>query len=56
MFVHIGNDVVVRKEDIIGVFDMDNTTYHVQAVNFLQTHKKQTEYTIFVMIFQNHIS
>lgn len=26
MYLHLGMDVVVRKQDIIGVFDLDNTS------------------------------
>ena len=26
MYLHLGQDVVVRKEFIIGIFDLDNTT------------------------------
>lgn len=40
MFVHIGNDVVVRKEDIIGVFDMDNTTISRPSREFLANAQK----------------
>ena len=27
MYLHIGNHYYVRKQDIVGIFDMDNTTY-----------------------------
>ena len=40
MFLHIGNDVVVRKADIIAVFDMDNTTISKQSRDFLQKAQK----------------
>ena len=26
MYIHIGNDYILRRDDIIGVFDMDNST------------------------------
>ena len=26
MYLHIGQDTVVREQDIVGIFDMDNTT------------------------------
>ncbi|MBE6778269.1 MAG: DUF370 domain-containing protein [Ruminococcaceae bacterium] len=26
MYLHLGQEVVVRQKDLIGVFDMDNTT------------------------------
>lgn len=27
MFLHIGNNYMVRKTDILGIFDMDNATW-----------------------------
>lgn len=27
MYLHIGNHYYVRKQDILGIFDMDNATY-----------------------------
>ena len=27
MYLHIGNHHYVRKQDIVGIFDMDNATY-----------------------------
>lgn len=26
MYLHLGQDVVVRQQDVVGIFDMDNTT------------------------------
>lgn len=40
MFLHIGSDVVVRTEDIIAVFDMDNTTIAKSSRNFLAEAQK----------------
>lgn len=40
MFLHIGNDAVVRKSDIIGVFDMDNTTISKNSREFLANAQK----------------
>ncbi len=40
MFIHIGNDAVVRREDIIGVFDMDNTTISRFSREFLANAQK----------------
>lgn len=40
MFIHIGNDVVVRKDDIVGVFDMDNTTISRPTREFLANAQK----------------
>lgn len=35
MFLRISNDYVVSKSDIIGIFDMDNTTVSRQGKQFL---------------------
>lgn len=43
MFLHIGNDVVVRNTDIIAVLDMDNTTISRQSRNFLQKSQRDGE-------------
>lgn len=40
MFIHIGNNAVVRREDIIGVFDMDNTTVSRFSREFLANAQK----------------
>lgn len=37
MFLHLGNDVLIRTGDIIGIFDMDNTTVSRQGREFLKT-------------------
>ena len=36
MYLHLGQDVVVRHADIIGVFDMDNTTISPHTREFLR--------------------
>lgn len=43
MFLHIGNDVVIRKEDIVAVFDMDNTTISKYSRDFLTYAQKNAE-------------
>lgn len=35
MYLHLGNDVVVNINDIVGIFDMDNTTVSHQTRGFL---------------------
>lgn len=35
MYLHVGNDYVVNTKDIIGIFDMDNTTVSRQGRSFL---------------------
>ncbi len=35
MYLHLGNDAVVRKRDIVAIFDMDNTTISKPSREFL---------------------
>ena len=35
MYLHIGNGKVLRKKDVIGIFDMDKTTMSKITKNFL---------------------
>ena len=35
MYLHAGNNFVVNEKDIIGIFDMDNTTVSHQGRDFL---------------------
>lgn len=46
MYLHLGQEVVVRRRDIIGVFDMDNTTVSPHTRGFLKKaeRKKQVHY------------
>lgn len=40
MFLHIGNDIVIKKEDIIAICDFDNNTRTEDGISFL----KKAEY------------
>ena len=40
MYLHLGNDVVVRKEDILGIFDLDNTSQSVITRKYLSAAEK----------------
>ncbi len=35
MYLHLGNDVVVRKSEIVGVFDLDNTSQSALTRRYL---------------------
>ena len=35
MYLSIGNDMSVRDSAIVGIFDLDNTTYSKKTVEFL---------------------
>lgn len=43
MYLHIGQDTVVQDRDIIGIFDMDNTTVSKDTVQFLSAAEKNGE-------------
>ena len=36
MYLHVGNDIIIKKSEIIGVFDMENTTVSRTGRNFLK--------------------
>ena len=40
MYLHLGKDVVVTEADIIGIFDLDNTTNSHISRKFLSTSEK----------------
>lgn len=41
MFIHLGNETVVKDDEIIGIFDLESTTVSKNTRNFLK--KAQTE-------------
>ncbi len=41
MYIPIGGDMAVRKESIVGVFDLDNTTSSKHTRNFLAEAEKE---------------
>lgn len=40
MYLHLGSDVAVKTDDIIGIFDMDNTTVSAKTRSFLKKAQK----------------
>ncbi|MBP3654100.1 MAG: DUF370 domain-containing protein [Oscillospiraceae bacterium] len=40
MYLHIGNHYYVRKQDILGIFDMDNATYSYRTRETLNRAEK----------------
>lgn len=36
MFLHLGENVVVPVKDVIGIFDMETSTYNSDTVQFLR--------------------
>ncbi|MFO7636642.1 MAG: DUF370 domain-containing protein [Clostridia bacterium] len=47
MYLHIGGDHIIRQEEIIGVFDMENTTVSSVTREYLKDNEK-TGRTFFV--------
>ena len=41
MYIHIGNNKVVRDTDIIGVFDLDSATVSINTRNYLSNAQKE---------------
>ena len=40
MYLHLGNDIVVRKNEILAVFDLDNTSQSYRTRNYLSAAEK----------------
>ena len=49
MYLQLGQDTVIRTENIIGIFDLDNTTVQKGTRDFLfeAEKKKETKYVSF---------
>lgn len=41
MYLHLGQDVVVRSDDVIGIFDIENTSVSKITKEFLSCQEKQ---------------
>lgn len=41
MFLHIGEDIVVREKDIIGIFDFETSTLSKHTQKYLQDKEKK---------------
>ena len=41
MYLNIGNDMAVREKNIIGIFDMDNTSISKRTREFLSKSEKE---------------
>ncbi len=40
MYLHLGNNFTVNSDDVIGIFDLDNTTVSKRGRNFLRDAEK----------------
>ena len=41
MYLHLGNDTVIKTNDIVGIFDMDNTSVSKHTRNYLSLSEKR---------------
>ena len=41
MYLHLGQNVMVRKRDVIGIFDLDNTTWSFRTRRFLEQAERE---------------
>lgn len=40
MYIHIGQETVIKKSEIVGIFDLDNTTVCAKTRDFLNKAEK----------------
>ncbi len=40
MYLYLGNDAVVRRDNIVGIFDLDNASWSVHTRRFLSESEK----------------
>ncbi len=43
MYLHLGNETVIRTDDIIGIFDLDKTTISKNTREFLYNSEKNNQ-------------
>ena len=43
MYIHLGQDTVVRSEDVVGIFDLENSTVSKHTRKFLNNAEKKGE-------------
>lgn len=45
MYLHLGQNVMVRRQDVIGIFDLDNTTWSFRTRRFLEKAEREGRVT-----------
>ncbi|MBE6728436.1 MAG: DUF370 domain-containing protein [Ruminococcaceae bacterium] len=43
MYLHLGNETIIRTKDIIGIFDLDSTTVSKRSRDYLTKAEKRKE-------------
>ncbi|MBR5923588.1 MAG: DUF370 domain-containing protein [Clostridia bacterium] len=46
MYIHLGNNSIIKTEEIIGIFDLDNTTVSVRTREYLAKAQKNGNVTV----------
>ena len=41
MYLHLGQNIMVRNQDVIGIFDLDNTTWSFRTRRLLERAEKE---------------
>ncbi len=41
MYIHLGNNTMIKTEDIVGIFDLDNTSVSKRTRDFLNKAEKR---------------
>ncbi len=41
MYLHLGQNVMIRNQDVIGIFDLDNTTWSFRTRRFLERAERE---------------
>lgn len=41
MYIHLGNEIVVKEDEIIGIFDLDTTTVSKHSRKYLEIAEKE---------------
>ena len=45
MYLHLGQNIMVRNQDVIGIFDLDNTTWSFRTRRFLERAEQEGRVT-----------
>ena len=45
MYLHLGQNVMVRSQDVVGIFDLDNTTWSFRTRRFLERAERENRVT-----------
>ena len=43
MYIHLGNEIVVKEDEIIGIFDLETTTVSKHSRKFLEIAEKKKQ-------------